>query len=287
MAPSTPVSTEPIPGGKSRLPKGLCLEARTGGRYLASQGGKKARHPAFMSITSLQRYPAALRQDGGKAAVLLLARQSLLAAIGLILLAVPALAEPPLRLMAFGDSLTHGYGLAAGDTFPEQLQAALEAEGRPVEVLNAGNSGDTTASGLARLDWALGDNPDAMLIALGANDGLRGIDPQATLANLDAILAKLQKRGLPVLLVGMLAPRNLGREYVEAFDTVFPDLAEKYEVLLYPFFLEGVALEPDLNQPDGIHPNRDGVAVMVQGILPSVRQLLDGMAQTGKAQADG
>lgn len=204
-----------------------------------------------------------------------------------VLLATPATAEPPLRVLAFGDSLIHGYGLPAGETFPDQLQAALRAEGHTVEVLNGGNSGDTTASGLARLDWALGDKPDAVLVALGANDGLRGIDPRATYENLDAILAKLRDSGLPVLLIGMLAPRNLGSEYVEAFDAVFPQLAEKYELPLYPFFLEGVALNPDLNQPDGIHPNRDGVAVMVSGILPSVRELLNGMTKAGGASADG
>ena len=202
--------------------------------------------------------------------------------------AVPA--QEPVRLLAFGDSLTHGYGLPQGDTFPEQLEAALAAEGRAVTVLNGGNSGDTTAAGLARLDWALADQPDAVIVELGANDGLRGIDPGDTRRNLDAILAKLTAQGLPVLLAGMLAPRNLGPEYAGAFDSVFPDLAEKYDVALYPFFLDGVALEPELNQPDGIHPNREGVSVIVERILPSVLALLDqvaaerGAAETG---ADG
>jgi len=178
------------------------------------------------------------------------------------------------RLLAFGDSLTHGYGLTEGEAFPDQLQRALEAEGRSVEVLNGGNSGDTTAAGLARLDWSLADSPDAVILELGANDALRGLEPQAAYDNLDKILARLTAEGLPVLLVGMQAPRNLGADYAEDFDDIFPQLAEEHKVLLYPFFLDGVALEPRLNQADGIHPNKDGVAVIVENIMPYVRQLL-------------
>ncbi|HMA16031.1 MAG TPA: arylesterase [Kiloniellaceae bacterium] len=177
--------------------------------------------------------------------------------------------------MAFGDSLTHGYGLGPGETFPEQLEAALQADGFDVTVLNAGNSGDTTAGGLARLDWALADDPDAMIVELGANDGLRGLDPAATYANLDAMLTKLKDAGLPVLLAGMLAPPNLGREYGEAFNAVYPRLAEKHDVLLYPFFLDGVAAERALNQGDGIHPNAEGVAEIVARIKPHVVRLLE------------
>ncbi len=199
--------------------------------------------------------------------------QALTAAL-LLVSAVPAASAESFRLMAFGDSLTHGYGLAGGDTFPEQLEAALRADGLDVTVLNAGNSGDTTAGGLARLDWALADKPAAVILELGANDGLRGLDPAATYDNLDAIMARLSAEGLPVLLAGMLAPPNLGREYGEAFNAVFPRLAEKYQVPLYPFFLEGVALVPELNQPDGIHPNAEGVAEIVKRIKPQVVALV-------------
>ena len=189
------------------------------------------------------------------------------------------------RLMAFGDSLVHGYGLAEDDTFPAQLQAALQQQGHAVEVLNAGNSGDTTAAGLARLDWALADRPDAVIIVLGANDGLRGLEPRQTYSNLTAILERLEADGLPVLLAGMLAPRNLGTDYAEDFDAVFPRLAARHTVAFYPFFLEGVAMEPELNQPDGIHPNAAGVAVIVQSIMPEVARLIDSIA-AGQA-ADG
>ena len=184
-------------------------------------------------------------------------------------------AERSLRLLAFGDSLVHGYGLPAGATFPEQLQAALRRRGFAVEVINGGNSGDTTAAARARLDWTLSPRPDAALVELGANDGLRGLDPAATYDNLDAILGELAAQRVPVLLAGMLAPRNLGSEYAAEFDAVFPRLAERHEIDLYPFFLDGVALRPELNQADGIHPNQAGVAAIVERILPSVIRLLE------------
>lgn len=176
--------------------------------------------------------------------------------------------------MVFGDSLTHGYGLDAGEPFPDQLEVALQARDQEVTVINSGNSGDTTASGRSRVEWALADKPDAVIVELGANDGLRGLDPAQTYENLDAILARFKEGGIPVLLAGMLAPRNLGQEYVEEFDSVYPRLAEKHGVALYPFFLEGVALNADLNQADGTHPNRQGVAVIVSKILPQVEELL-------------
>lgn len=205
-----------------------------------------------------------------------------------LLAAAPALpaAADPARLMAFGDSLTHGYGLAPGETFPEQLEAALRADGLDVTVLNAGNSGDTTAGGLARLDWALADDPDAVILELGANDGLRGLDPAATYANLDAMLARLAREGLPVLLAGMLAPPNLGREYGKAFNAIYPRLAEKHAVPLYPFFLEGVAAQRSLNQGDGIHPNAAGVAEIVARIKPHVVGLLEAESLAERAAAD-
>ena len=181
----------------------------------------------------------------------------------------------PLELLAYGDSLVHGYGLDNPDNFPSQLEAALADEGREVEVINAGNSGDTTAAGLARLDWTLAETPDAAIVVLGANDALRGLDPAKTYENLDAILARFEELGVPVLLAGMMAPRNMGADYAEEVDGVFPRLAEKHDTVFYPFFLDGVATDPDLNQPDGIHPNAAGVAEIVEGILPKVKDLLD------------
>ena len=193
-----------------------------------------------------------------------------------------ALADaPPLRLLAFGDSLVHGYGLAAGDSFPEQLEKALKGRGFRVEVINAGNSGDTTAAGRSRLDWALAERPDLVLVELGGNDTLRGIEPSDTYRNLDGILGRLTAEGLPVLLAGMRAPRNLGEAYAAEFDAVFPRLAEKHGVAFYPFFLDGVALDPTLNQPDGIHPNAAGVAVIVERILPALEPLLRELAVDG------
>ena len=179
------------------------------------------------------------------------------------------------RLLAFGDSLTSGWGLAARDAFPAQLERALHAAGRKnVRVIASGVAGDTSAGGRARLAWSLADRPDAAIVELGANDGLRGIDPASTYGNLDAILAELKRRGIPVLLAGMYAPPNLGREYGEAFNAIYPRLAQRHGVVLYPFFLEGVAVEPALNQPDGIHPNAEGVAVIVERILPYVMRVL-------------
>lgn len=179
-----------------------------------------------------------------------------------------------IRILALGDSLTAGYGLARGEGFVAQLEAALRAKGIPARVLDAGVSGDTTAGGRARLDWALAERPDAAIVALGGNDGLRGIDPAATHANLDAILTRLAARNIPVLLAGMLAPPNLGAEYGAAFRGAFERLAREHDVVFYPFFLDGVAAEPALNQADGIHPNARGVAVMVERILPAVERLI-------------
>jgi len=180
------------------------------------------------------------------------------------------------RLLVLGDSLTAGYGVAAADAFPAQLERALEARGRDVRVINAGVSGDTTAGGLARLDWALAEDPRYAIVALGANDALRGVDPAETARNLSRIVERLKRRKIAVLLAGMYAPRNLGREYSEAFDALYPRLAQEYDVPLYPFFLDGVATVPEYNQQDGMHPNRQGVAIMVERILPYVTVLLGG-----------
>jgi len=191
----------------------------------------------------------------------------------------------PVRLLALGDSLTAGYGLPAGQGFVPRLEAALRARGRQVQVLDGGVSGDTTAGGLARLDWALADRPDAAIVELGGNDGLRGLEPRQTHANLAGILDRLAARGIPALLAGMLAPPNLGADYGREFAEVFHRLArERPEVVFYPFFLEGVAAEPALNQPDRIHPNARGVEEVVRRILPAVEALLDRVPRPAAAQ---
>lgn len=180
----------------------------------------------------------------------------------------------PIRILALGTSLTAGYGLAPETMFTRQLESALADHGVEATLLNGGVSGDTTAGGLARLDWALADDPDMVIVELGANDGLRGIDPDVMRANLAAILAQLTDQELPVLLAGMLAPPNLGQAYGDAFNRTFPELAAAYEVPLYPFFLDGVATDPRLNQDDGIHPNAEGVAVIVDRLTPYVIDVL-------------
>ncbi len=181
----------------------------------------------------------------------------------------------PLRILVLGDSLTAGYGLAAQDAFPAQLEQALRAAGHNVTVINAGVSGDTAAGGLARLDWALADRPQIVIVELGANDALRGLPPEQTRQNIEAIITRLQQERILVLLTGMRSPRNFGFNHYNKFDRIFPELAEQYEVALYPFFLEGVATKRRYNQSDGLHPNPDGVKVIVQGILPMVEQLLN------------
>lgn len=180
-----------------------------------------------------------------------------------------------LHLVILGDSLTAGYGLKQEQSFPARLEQALRKRGWPITVTNAGVSGDTTAGGLARLQWTLSDEPDLVLIELGANDALRGQDPARTEANLDAILTRIKEHGASPILAGMRAPRNLGTDYVRQFDGVFPRLAEKHQVPLYPFFLDGVAGRTALNLTDGIHPNEQGVEVIVEGILPVVENALN------------
>lgn len=179
-------------------------------------------------------------------------------------------AAGPVTLLVLGDSLTAGYGLAESEAFPAQLEAALVAQGHSVRVINAGISGDTSAGGAARLEWSLADNPDLVILALGANDALRGLSPDQTSANLAAIITRLQERQISVLLAGMLAPRNMGEAYYNSFDNIYPQLAQEFSVPLYPFFLDGVAGKPQLNLADGIHPNVAGIQVMVEGILPLV-----------------
>lgn len=180
----------------------------------------------------------------------------------------------PVKIVAFGDSLVAGFGLGPRDAFPAQLERALRERGYAATVINAGVSGDTTAGGLARLEWALPDDADAVILELGANDALRGLPPENAKANLEQMLVILEKRKLPVLIAGMRAPNNWGTDYAAAFNAIFPDLAEAHGALLYPFFLEGVALQSELNQADAIHPNPKGVAEIVKRILPSVEQLI-------------
>jgi acyl-CoA thioesterase-1 len=188
--------------------------------------------------------------------------------------ASPAHAEAPVKIVALGDSLTAGYGLPDQDGFVPRLQAALAAKGIAAAIENAGVSGDTAADGLARLDWSVPPGTDAVIVELGANDMLRGIKPEVTRAALDAILHRLTQRHIAVLLCGMLAAPNLGADYGHAFASIYPELAAKYEVALYPFFLDGVAADLKLLQHDGLHPNAAGVDVIVAHILASVQQLV-------------
>ncbi len=200
------------------------------------------------------------------------------AALACCALFICAAASAPPRLLVLGDSLAAGYGLAAADAFQAQLTAALRAQRRPVTLIDAAVSGDTSAGGRARLDWALGDaGADAALIELGGNDGLRGTDPHELEANLSAILESLAARHIPVLLTGIYAPPNLGAEYERQFRAVFDRLGQRPGVLYDPFFLQGVAREPTLNQADGIHPNPAGVKLVVARLLPLVDRLLDGL----------
>jgi acyl-CoA thioesterase I len=196
------------------------------------------------------------------------------AALAAVIPARRAGAVSPVKIVALGDSLTAGYGLPDKDGFVTQLQAALTAKGIAAEVANAGVSGDTASDGLARLDWSVPQGTNAVIVELGANDMLRGIDPQVSRNALDAILRRLTQRHLAVLLCGMRAAPNLGTAYGQAFDRIYPDLAAKYGVLLYPFFLDGVAADLRLTQRDGMHPNAQGVAVIVQRILPAAEELI-------------
>lgn len=199
-----------------------------------------------------------------------------LTALVLALSGAPAGAQQarPVSIVALGDSLTAGYGLGPAEAFPVRLQAALRAKGHAVTVENAGVSGDTSSGGLERLDWAVGDGVDAVIVELGANDALRGIDPAVTRRNIDAIVTRLKARGITVLLSGMVAPPNMGSTFGAAFNPIFPDLAAKHGVLFDPFFLDGVAGEASLNLADGMHPNARGVDVIVRRILPKVEDLI-------------
>lgn len=204
---------------------------------------------------------------------------------GLVMAAIVAIGSPMLpppsyandqsiHLVAFGDSLTAGFGLAPGKAFPDQLAAVLKKKYPGLQITNAGVSGDTTSGGLARFDWAVPADAQAVILELGANDALRGISPEIARRNLAAILDKLAKRKVPVLIAGMRAPANWGADYVTEFNRIFPDLAKAHDALLYPFFMEGVIERPELKLADALHPNADGVREIVRRILPSVEKLI-------------
>ena len=184
-------------------------------------------------------------------------------------------AAPITTIMVIGDSLTAGYGLAKADGFTRQLEVAMQREAPAIKIINAGVSGDTSRGGKARLDWLLSDKPDMVILQLGANDGLRGLPPQQTRFNIDAMLTQLKEQQIPVLLAGMLAPPNLGKVYGLEFNRLYHELAEKHGVVLFPFFLQDVAAEISLNQADGIHPNKEGVAIIVKNILPYIMAVIE------------
>jgi acyl-CoA thioesterase-1 len=193
----------------------------------------------------------------------------------------------PMRIVVLGDSLVAGFQLKTSDAFPAQLERALKARGHNVEIINAGVSGDTTAGGLERLKWAVPEATDAVILELGANDALRGLDPGRAKANLDKIIVELKSNGVEVLLAGMLAPRNLGANYSGAFDAIYPELARKHALLLYPFFLDGIAFDAKFNLGDGIHPNGSGVGEITRRMLPQVEQLIDRVLSKRAAASKG
>lgn len=248
-------------------------KARSGSKAPFGAGGN-----APSPVARACRFPA--EGKGGKPAGMAAAVAALL--LMCFTFASPALART-VRLVAFGDSLTAGYGVAKANAFPTRLQAALRAKGHDVVVENAGVSGDTTTQGLARLDWSVPQGTDAVIVELGANDMLRGQDPAIARRNLTEIVQRLKARGISVLIAGMRAAPNLGADYAARFDPIFPDIAKAEGVALYPFFLKGVAADPALNQPDMLHPNARGVEVIVTNILPEAEALVQtAVAQQGR-----
>jgi acyl-CoA thioesterase I len=208
---------------------------------------------------------------------------------GLVLMSTafiaPAQAQAPIKLAVLGDSLSAGYGLPLQAAFPARLQKALREKGLDVDILNAGVSGDTTSSGRDRLDWSIPDGTEAVIVELGANDALRGLDPKVTKSALEDIIKKLQARKMAVMLAGMLAPPNYGPDYAAKFDPIYADLGKAYDVPLYPFFLDGVAGDVKLNLPDGIHPTAEGIDIIVTRILPSVEAFLSKVAASRAKKA--
>ena len=227
--------------------------------------------------------PAATRYGRSTARVQLSARvwAALLlvfASLGYFMMNTASSAQTkPLKLVAFGDSLSAGYNLPGSAAFPAVLEKALRDKGISVEIANAGVSGDTSQGGLERLDWSVPDGTDGVILELGANDALRGVDPALTERSLDAIVTGLKARGIQVLLAGMYAPRSNGPDYVARFDAIYPKLAEKHGLILYPFFLDGIAGDRVLNQPDMLHPTAEGVRVIAQRILPTVERFLSSL----------
>ncbi|MGJ8572918.1 MAG: arylesterase [Hoeflea sp.] len=193
---------------------------------------------------------------------------------GVITAPVQANAAEEIKLVGFGDSLMAAYNLQASEGFPARLEAALRERGHNVTITDAGVSGDTTSGGLARLDWSIPEGTDGVILELGANDALRGLPPEKTRENLEAMIVRLKERGIAVLLAGMLAPPNMGGDYETTFNAIYPDLAAKYEVMLYPFFLDGVTGNPDMLLTDGMHPNINGINKMVESILPVAEHFL-------------
>ena len=195
--------------------------------------------------------------------------------------------DKPIKIVAFGDSLTAGYMLPPDNAFPVVLGKALKARGHNVEMINAGVSGDTTSAGLERIAWAIPADADAVILELGANDALRGLDPATAKQNLTAMIKLIQAQKTDILLAGMLAPRSMGEPYTKAFDAIFPDLAAQYGLLLYPFFVEKTALNPQLSLSDGLHPNAKGVEAIVAGILPKAEELIARVKSRRLAAAKG
>jgi acyl-CoA thioesterase-1 len=222
------------------------------------------------SINCINDYGVFSLQDKGLRPLLL----SFLLLLSLIMGPKNAMAKE-FKILAFGDSLTAGYGLKKEEAYPALLETMLKAENYQVTVINTGVSGDTTSGGLSRLPWTLKQiKPDMVILALGANDALRAVDPKVTRDNINAMIETIQKENIKILLAGMYAPRNMGADYIKAFDSLYTDAAEKYNVTLYPFILEGVATKPEFNLYDGLHPNAKGAEVMAKNMLPYVLQVM-------------
>jgi acyl-CoA thioesterase-1 len=219
-----------------------------------------------------------MKRQSGPFMTIIFACAAALAAM-IVTLPIAQAQGQPIRLVALGDSLSAGYGLPQEAAFPVVLERALKAKGYKVEIANAGVSGDTSSGGLDRLDWSVPDGTDGVILELGANDMLRGLDPALTRRNIEAIVQRLKARNIPVLLAGMYASRNLGPDYVQKFDSLYPDIAKKHDLVLYPFFLDGVAGERSLNLPDGMHPTAKGIEIIVARILPTVESFLARIAQ--------
>ena len=228
----------------------------------------------YASIDAVPRYGRRNVLVQSAAAFFVAVMLSLASFVGMAQAQTPAPGGRPLKLVALGDSLTAGYNLPGSAAFPVKLEQALRRKGDAVEIVNAGVSGDTSQAGLERLDWSVPDGTDGVIVELGANDALRGIDPAQTRQSLEAIITRLKQRGIAVMLAGIYAPRNLGEDYAKRFDAIHRELAEKHGLVLYPFFLEGIAGDRALNLPDGMHPTAEGVDVIVRSILPTVERFI-------------